>query len=50
MEHQALKRFKQISGVPYTVKPFDNSFDVSAPELFVVSIKKHFRPSIRLAS
>jgi hypothetical protein len=40
MEPEALKRFEQISGVPYTVKPFDNSFDASAPELFVVRVKQ----------
>ncbi len=40
MEHQTLKRFEQISGIPYTVKPFDGFFDAGAPELFVVNIKK----------
>jgi hypothetical protein len=40
MEAEALKRFEQISAVPYTVKPFDNFFNVSAPELFVVRVKQ----------
>ncbi len=40
MEPEALKRFRQISGIPYTVKPFDGFFDAGAPELFVVNVKQ----------
>lgn len=38
MEAEALKRFEQISAVPYAVEPFDIFFD--APELFVVNVKQ----------
>lgn len=38
MEPEALKRFKQISDVTYTVKPYDDTFNSGEPDLFIVNI------------
>jgi hypothetical protein len=38
MEPEALKRFKQVSHVVYTVKPYDDPFHGGEPDLFIVNI------------
>lgn len=40
MEPEALKRFEQLSGIPYRVTPFDNFFDAKAPEVFIVQLDR----------
>ena len=40
MEPEALKRFKQLSSVTYTVEPYDNQFNDGEPDLFIVNIDK----------
>lgn len=38
MEPEALKRFKHVEGLTYTVEPYDNPFNYGEPDLFVVNI------------
>ena len=38
MEPEALKKFKQVSNVPYTVEPYDDPFNSGEPDLFIVNI------------
>jgi len=40
MEPEALKRFKRVEGLTYTVEPYDNPFNYGEPDLFVVNIDK----------
>lgn len=45
MEPEALKRFEQLSGSPYSVTPFDDFFDAEAPEVFIVRLdRKIYKP------
>lgn len=38
MEPEALKRFKELSNVTYTVKAYDDPFNRGEPDLFIVNI------------
>lgn len=38
MEPEALKRFKQVSNIKYTVEPYDDPFNSGEPDLFIVNI------------
>lgn len=38
MEPEALKRFKQVSNVKFTVEPYDDPFSSGEPDLFIVNI------------
>lgn len=38
MEPEALKRFKELSNVTYTVEPYDDPFNSGEPDLFIVNI------------
>lgn len=40
MEPEALKRFKHVEELTYTVEPYDNPFNDEEPDLFVVNIDK----------
>jgi hypothetical protein len=40
MEPEALKRFKQVSSVAYTVEPYDDPFDDGEPGLFIINVDK----------
>lgn len=40
MEPEALKRFKQVSSVTYSVEPYDDPFNEGEPDLFIVNIDK----------
>ncbi len=46
MEPKALNRFKQVSGVTYTVKPYDDPFYIGEPNLFIVNIDLKHNKSV----